>query len=82
MKSCAFFQSKIIRFLFHFGISILASNVPAFSECNVDIHLKACSFLSKVLLFVGQSDSYEITMNGYQARQIDEIKNEIFGLQL
>ena len=29
-----------------------------------------------------QSDSYEITMNGYQTRKINEIRNVIFGLQL
>ena len=28
------------------------------------------------------NNSYEITMNDYQARKIDEIRNVIFGLQL
>ena len=29
-----------------------------------------------------QNNIYEITMNGYQARQINEIRDVIFGLQI
>ena len=33
-------------------------------------------------MMLDQNNSYQITMNGYQARKIKEIRNVIFGLQL
>ena len=33
-------------------------------------------------MMLDQNNSYQITMNGYQARKITEIRNVIFGLQL
>ena len=33
------------------------------------------------IFFKYQNDSYEITINGFQARNINEIRNVIFGLR-
>ena len=38
--------------------------------------------IQKLHIFYQNNNSYEITMNGYQARKINEIINAIFGLQL
>ena len=39
-------------------------------------------FVRMLAVHSDQNDSYELTMSGYQARKINEIRNVIFGLQL
>ena len=39
-------------------------------------------FVRILAVYCDQNNSNEITMNGYQARKINEIRNVIFGLQL
>ena len=38
-------------------------------------------FVRLLAVLCDQNNSYEITINGYQARKINEIRNVIFGLQ-
>ena len=39
-------------------------------------------FVRILAVYCDQNNSNKITMNGYQARKINEIRNVIFGLQL
>ena len=39
-------------------------------------------FVRILAVYCDQNNSNEITMNGYQARKINEIRNAIFSLQL
>ena len=39
-------------------------------------------FVRMLAVHSDQNDSYELTMSGYQARKINEIRNVNFGLQL
>ena len=38
-------------------------------------------FVGMLTVHCDQNDSYEITKNGFQVRNIDEIRNVIFGLR-
>ena len=42
----------------------------------VSVHVEVCNYVCE------GGNGYEITINGYQARKINEIRGEIFSLQL
>ena len=87
------FRICCIKSLDHISISLQNQNWHFWTsrflkncllKCKKMLFLKKCDFemfVRMLTVHCDQNNSYEITINGFQVRKINEIRNVIFGLR-